>query len=78
MTSRPAVILVHETMKLRPFWCTEKIPVGINVGISFLVKPFFHCKIFAQPLTKLLKTIYSVAHIPKNSLNSELTYLTIF
>ena len=36
MTSRPAAILVHETMKLRPFWCTEKIPVGINVGISFL------------------------------------------
>lgn len=47
MTSRPAAILVHETMKLRPFWCTEKIPVGIKEGISFLVKPFFHCKIFA-------------------------------
>lgn len=47
MTSRAAAILVHETMKLRPFWCTEKIPVAINVGISFLLKPFFHCKIFA-------------------------------
>ena len=43
MTSRPAAILVHETMKLQLFWCTEKNPVGI----SFLVKPFFHCKIFA-------------------------------
>ena len=40
MTSRPAAILVQETMKLGPFWSTERIPVGINVGDLFSRKTF--------------------------------------
>lgn len=77
MTSRAAAILVHETMKLQPFWCTERIPVGINVGDLFSRKTFLSLQDICIASDHASENDL-LAHIPKNSLNSELTYLTIF